>query len=76
MHLGQDPAWHRAQGLGGVNVPNHEPKATPKQPIRFENGLPVYTAADHFLRCQRCGFGYRHCPYEPRHIKGNTRVSP
>lgn len=39
-----------------------------------ENGLLVYTAAYHLKRGQCCGSGCRHCPYEPRHIEGNTAV--
>jgi hypothetical protein len=41
----------------------------------FENGLLVYTAAYHLKRGSCCGSGCRHCPYEPRHVEGNTRVS-
>ena len=41
----------------------------------FENGLLVYTATFHLKRGSCCGSGCRHCPYEPRHVEGNTRVS-
>jgi hypothetical protein len=27
------------------------------------------------VRKQCCGNGCRHCPYEPKHIKGNTALS-
>jgi hypothetical protein len=51
-------------------------KTGPKQPDwYFENGLLVYTAAYHLKRGFCCGSGCRHCPYEPRHIEGNTKVS-
>ena len=40
----------------------------------FEHGLLVYTAAHHLKRGFCCGSGCRHCPYEPRHIEGNTQV--
>lgn len=42
----------------------------------LENGFMVYTAAYHLRRGSCCGSGCRHCPYEPRHIAGNTRVPP
>jgi hypothetical protein len=55
--------------------PIEEPNKHPTQPDSYlENGLLVYTAADHRKRGYCCGSGCRHCPYEPRHIKGNTRV--
>jgi hypothetical protein len=40
----------------------------------FEHGLVVYTAAYHLKRGFCCGSGCRHCPFEPRHIEGNTKV--
>jgi len=50
-------------------------KTGPKQPDwYFENGLLVYTAAYHLERGFCCGSGCRHCPYEPRHVAGNTKV--
>jgi hypothetical protein len=42
----------------------------------FENGLLVYTAAYHLKRGSCCGSGCRHCPYEPKHVEGNTKVCP
>lgn len=52
--------------------------ANPQQPDDYylENGLLVYTAAYHLKRGQCCGSGCRHCPYEPRHVEGTTKVSP
>jgi hypothetical protein len=48
---------------------------TPKQPDYYlEDGLLVYTAAYHLNRGSCCGSGCRHCPYEPRHVAGTTRV--
>jgi hypothetical protein len=50
-------------------------KHMPNQPdYYFEAGLLVYTATYHLKRGSCCGSGCRHCPYEPRHIQGNTRV--
>ena len=47
----------------------------PPQPDSYvENGLLVYTAAYHLKRGACCGSGCRHCPYEPRHVAGNTKV--
>ena len=42
----------------------------------FENGLLVYTAAYHLKRGSCCGSGCRHCPFEPKHVEGNTKVCP
>ena len=57
-------------------VPDKNDKTGPKQPDwYFENGLLVYTPAYHLKRGFCCGSGYRHCPYEPRHVEGNTKVS-
>ena len=48
-------------------------KATPSHSDFYvENGLLVYTAAYHLKRGYCCGSGCRHCPYEPRHVEGNT----
>ncbi len=40
-----------------------------------EKGNFVFT--EHYLkkRSDCCGNGCRHCPFEPRHIKGNTTLS-
>jgi hypothetical protein len=50
--------------------------ASPQPPPDYyvENGLLVYTAAYHLKRGHCCGSGCRHCPYEPRHVEGSTRV--
>lgn len=49
---------------------------SPEQPDSYvENGLLVYTAAYHLRRGSCCGSGCRHCPYEPRHVEGNTQVA-
>jgi hypothetical protein len=54
---------------------NDNKKAQVKPDWYFENGLLVYTAAYHLKRGSCCGSGCRHCPYEPRHVEGNTHVS-
>jgi hypothetical protein len=51
---------------------NH--KASPQPDWYFEDGLVVYTAAYHLKRGSCCGSGCRHCPYEPRHVQGHTKV--
>lgn len=57
--------------------PRHDTEKAPRQPDWYlENGLLVYTAAYHLRRGSCCGSGCRHCPYEPRHVEGNTRVRP
>lgn len=56
--------------------PQHEPEPTRPQRLYYvEAGLLVYTAAYHLQRGHCCGSGCRHCPYEPRHVAGNTRVA-
>jgi hypothetical protein len=40
----------------------------------FENGMLVFTAAFHLKRGHCCGSGCRHCPYEPKHVEGNTQT--
>ena len=57
-------------------MPAEEPqKSIPQQADWYvENGLLVYTAAYHIKRGHCCGSGCRHCPYEPRHVEGNTKV--
>lgn len=55
--------------------PTGIPKHAPTQPDSyFENGLLVYTAAFHLKRGYCCGSGCRHCPYEPKHVEGTTKV--
>lgn len=57
------------------NDPPHDQQNVLQQPDwYFENGLLVYTAAYHLKRGSCCGSGCRHCPYEPRHVEGNTQV--
>jgi len=47
----------------------------PPQPdFYLENGLLVYTAAFHLKRGSCCGSGCRHCPYDPQHVAGTTKV--
>ena len=53
------------------------PNPVPDQPdATLENGLVVFTAAYHLRRGFCCGSGCRHCPYEPKHVEGNTQVRP
>ena len=37
----------------------------------LEGERVIFTALFHVQRGQCCGNGCRHCPYEPRHKKGN-----
>ena len=55
---------------------NDNKKALPEPNYYFEHGLLVYTAAYHLKRGYCCGSGCRHCPYEPKHVEGNTQVRP
>lgn len=40
----------------------------------LENGKVVFTEVHHIKRGWCCGNGCRHCPYTPRHIKGNKEI--
>ena len=53
-----------------------KPPTPSRQPDCYvEHGLIVYTAAYHLKRGSCCGSGCRHCPYEPKHVEGTTRVA-
>lgn len=39
----------------------------------IENGYLVFTEAYHLKRGHCCGSGCRHCPYQPKHQKGNSK---
>ena len=45
-----------------------------EQEYYLENGSFVFT--EHYLkkRSDCCGNGCRHCPFEPKHIKGNRKL--
>ena len=38
----------------------------------LEGDRVIFTSLFHLQRGQCCGNGCRHCPYEPKHKKGNT----
>ena len=40
----------------------------------LENGKVVFTPKYHIQRGHCCGSGCRHCPYHPKHIKGNKNL--
>ena len=40
----------------------------------LENKSVVFTALFHLKRGKCCGNKCRHCPYEPKHEKGNKRI--
>jgi len=40
----------------------------------LENGAVVFTALFHLERRTCCGNKCRHCPYDPKHVKGNKEV--
>jgi len=42
----------------------------------LENGAVVFTALFHLKRGVCCGNKCRHCPYEPKHLKGNKNTDP
>lgn len=41
----------------------------------FENGKIVFTPQYHIQRGVCCGSRCRHCPFEPKHEKGNVNIS-
>lgn len=52
------------------------PAAASSQPdFYLENGNVVFTAAYHLRRGTCCGSGCRHCPYDPPHVAGGTRLA-
>lgn len=63
-----------------MSSPSPAPDNTPSRPEQpdwyFEDGLLVYTVTYHLKRGYCCGSGCRHCPYEPRHVAGNTKMRP
>jgi hypothetical protein len=40
----------------------------------MEGERVVFTALFHLLRGQCCGTGCRHCPFDPKHKKGNQEI--
>ena len=40
----------------------------------LENGRVVFTQKFHLDRGYCCGSKCRHCPYDPEHIKGTTKI--
>jgi hypothetical protein len=40
----------------------------------MENGRLVMTEQHHINRGSCCGSGCRHCPYSPKHTKGNSQL--
>jgi hypothetical protein len=58
-----------------TNPPDNNSKIQAEHSDRYcENGMLVYTAGYHLRRGYCCGSGCRHCPYEPKHVEGNTKV--
>ena len=40
----------------------------------LENGRVVFTEQFHLDRGHCCGSKCRHCPYDPEHIRGTTKI--
>ena len=40
----------------------------------LENGKVVFTPLYHIQRGKCCGSKCRHCPYDPKHLKGNIKL--
>lgn len=57
-------------------MPARDPETVPKESDWYvEGGFLVFTAAHHLKRGYCCGSGCRHCPYEPKHVEGSTKVA-
>ena len=41
----------------------------------LENGKIIFTEQYHIDRGFCCGNGCRHCPFQPKHIKGNKDIN-
>jgi hypothetical protein len=50
-----------------------KPKLLPSY-YYVENDRIIFTEQFHIDRGQCCGNGCRHCPYQPKHKKGNTSI--
>lgn len=46
---------------------------SPEQDYYFENGFLVFTGSFLTKRGWCCGNGCRHCPYTPKHQRGNNQ---
>ncbi|MFZ9756183.1 MAG: DUF5522 domain-containing protein [Bacteroidia bacterium] len=55
---------------------NRVDKPSPNEDYYTENGYLVFTEAYHKKRGFCCGSGCRHCPYSPKHQKGNRQLKP
>jgi hypothetical protein len=51
-----------------------KPKILPADFYYTEDGRIVLTEEYHINRGSCCGNGCRHCPYEPKHKKGNITL--
>lgn len=60
--------------MKNTNGERVEPKKLDPSFFYEENGRKVMTELYHTQRGYCCGNGCRHCPYEPRAVKGNTTL--
>jgi len=51
-----------------------KPKLLPNDFYYDKDGRMVMTEEYHRRRGRCCGNGCLHCPYEPRHERGNTKL--
>jgi len=49
-------------------------KITDEKFYYLENGKVVFTPEYHMARGSCCGSKCRHCPFEPKYVKGNTKL--
>jgi len=55
------------------NIKREKPKLLPSH-FYEENGRTVFTEEYHIERGYCCGNGCRHCVYDPKYVKGNTKI--
>ena len=61
-----------------MNKQNKDEREKSKKllPLYYNEGERIiFTEHFHIQRGQCCGNGCRHCPYEPKHIKGNITLT-
>jgi hypothetical protein len=59
-----------------LNNSNEREKSKKLLPLYYKEGERIiFTEQFHIERGSCCGNGCRHCPYEPKHVKGNMSLS-
>lgn len=64
----------KGTGPGLVRQPIEKFEPLSDDFYRDANGKIVFTETKHIRRGFCCGGGCLHCPYDPKHTKGNTNL--